>query len=188
MTFSLPLTLTLARFILSPIVMPILVLWYLPVASCIGHVFVTGVFLALAFTDFLDGHLARSLGKESVWGALLDPVADKLLVTATSVALVALGLVPAWWAIVVIGRDFFVMSLRELGLTLGFSVPVAWLGKLKTALQMGYLAFVLAGGTMDETVFGYITLVLLYASLVCTLASAYQYFVYWNNQRKTIRR
>ena len=144
------------------------------------------IFLALAFTDFLDGHLARKLGKESLWGALLDPVADKLLVTATTVSLVAIGLVPAWWAIVVIGRDFFVMSLRELALALGFRVRVVWLGKLKTALQMSYLVFVLIGGTLSETVIGYITLLLLYASFVCTILSAYQYFMYWNSQRKSI--
>ena len=186
MQISLPLALTLTRFILSPIFMPLLILGYLPTASCFGHVLVTAVFLALAFTDFLDGHLARKLGKESLLGALLDPVADKLLVTATAVSLVAIGLVPAWWAIVVIGRDFFVMSLREIALTRGFSVPVAWLGKCKTALQMIYLAFVLAGGTLDETVFGYITLLLLYASLICTLASAYQYFIYWNRRRSTL--
>lgn len=186
MHISFPLALTLIRFILSPIIMPLLILGYLPTASCFGHVAVTFVFLALGFTDFLDGHLARKLGKESLLGALLDPVADKLLVTATAVSLVAIGLVPAWWAIVVVGRDFFVMSLREIALSLGFSVPVAWLGKCKTALQMIYLAFVLAGGTLDETVFGYITLLLLYASLICTLASAYQYFIYWNRRRSTL--
>jgi CDP-diacylglycerol--glycerol-3-phosphate 3-phosphatidyltransferase len=184
--FSLPLSLTLTRFILSPLCMPVLILEYLPTASCAGHVLVTAVFLALGFTDFLDGHLARRLGKESLLGALLDPVADKLLVTATAISLVAIGLVPAWWTIVVVGRDFFVMSLRELALASRFRVPVARLGKLKTVLQMFYLAFVLAGGTLGETVFGYITLILLYASFVCTILSAYQYFMYWNNQRKTL--
>lgn len=183
---TLPLVLTLARFILSPILMPILILGYLPAASCVGHVLVTALFLALAFTDFLDGHLARRLGKESLWGALLDPVADKLLVTATAVSLVAIGLVPAWWAIGVIGRDFFVMSLRELALSAGFRVKVAWSGKLKTALQMGYLASVLAGGTLGETAISYITIFLLYASFVCTILSAYHYFMYWNSQRKSM--
>lgn len=183
-SLSLPLALTLTRFVLSPILMPVFILGYLPTASCVGHVLVTAVFLALAFTDFLDGHLARRLGKESLWGALLDPVADKLLVTATAVSLVAIGLVPAWWTIVIIGRDFFVMSLREIALASGFRVRVAWSGKLKTALQMTYLAFVLAGGTLGETVISYITLLLLYASFVCTIFSAYQYFRYWNNQRE----
>jgi CDP-diacylglycerol--glycerol-3-phosphate 3-phosphatidyltransferase len=96
------------------------------------------VFAVAAITDWLDGWLARRLALTSAFGAFLDPVADKLMVAAALILLVALGRAEAWLAIIIIGREIAISALRkwmaELGA--GKSVAVAFVGKLKTTAQM----------------------------------------------------
>lgn len=96
------------------------------------------LFLLAALSDWLDGWLARRLGQTSAFGAFLDPVADKLVVAAALVELVALQRIPTWIAVVIIGREIAVSALREWMATLGQRrhVAVNALGKAKTAAQM----------------------------------------------------
>lgn len=96
------------------------------------------LFLVAALSDWLDGWLARRLGQTSAFGAFLDPVADKLLVAAALVELVALQRIPTWIAVVIIGREIAVSALREWMATLGRRqhVAVNALGKAKTLAQM----------------------------------------------------
>ncbi|MFZ4498724.1 MAG: CDP-diacylglycerol--glycerol-3-phosphate 3-phosphatidyltransferase [Burkholderiales bacterium] len=100
--------------------------------------FAAGLFLLAAMSDWLDGWLARRLGQTSAFGAFLDPVADKLVVAAALVELVALQRIPTWIAVVIIGREIAVSALREWMATLGRRqhVAVNWLGKAKTVAQM----------------------------------------------------
>jgi len=97
-----------------------------------------GLFLLAALSDWLDGWLARRLGQTSAFGAFLDPVADKLVVAAALVELVALQRIPTWIAVVIIGREIAVSALREWMATLGQRrhVAVNALGKAKTVAQM----------------------------------------------------
>ena len=96
------------------------------------------VFIAAAMTDGIDGYLARRRGQITTMGILLDPLADKLLIAAAFVVLVQLNpsLVPAWVAIVVIGREFLVSGLRSIAASEGFTIEASELGKFKMVVQI----------------------------------------------------
>ncbi len=102
------------------------------------HLVATMLFAAAAITDWLDGYLARILNQASAFGAFLDPVADKLMVTAALIVLIKLGYVDALIAFIIIGREIAISALREWMAQLGNSksVAVSMLGKLKTTFQM----------------------------------------------------
>ena len=95
-----------------------------------------GVFVLASFTDALDGWLARRNRSESTFGKLMDPLADKLLVTAALVALVSLDRLEAWVAMVIIAREFAVTGLRGVAAEQGVVIQASWLGKVKTILQI----------------------------------------------------
>ncbi len=109
------------------------------------NIFVTAVFAIAAFTDWLDGYLARRLNQTSAFGAFLDPVADKLMVAAALIVLVEFGRVGAIVALIIIGREIAVSALREwmAGEGQSSSVGVAMIGKVKTAVQMIAILFLL---------------------------------------------
>jgi CDP-diacylglycerol--glycerol-3-phosphate 3-phosphatidyltransferase len=98
----------------------------------------SALFIAAAMTDGIDGYLARRRGQVTTMGILLDPLADKLLVAAAFVTLVQLNphLVPAWIAVVVIGREFLVSGLRSIAASEGFTIEASELGKLKMVVQI----------------------------------------------------
>src|ERR1700693_2662357 len=96
------------------------------------------VFIAASITDGLDGYLARRRKQITTMGMLLDPLADKLLVTAAYIVLVAYNprIVPPWIAVLVIGREFLVSGLRAIAATEGFTIEASEIGKLKTVIQI----------------------------------------------------
>src|SRR5208283_5589721 len=96
------------------------------------------VFIMASITDGIDGYLARKRGQITTMGILLDPLADKLLIAAAFVTLVQFNpsLVPAWVAIVVIGREFLVSGLRSIAASEGFTIEASDLGKFKTVVQI----------------------------------------------------
>src|SRR5438094_10160976 len=98
----------------------------------------SAIFIAASMTDGIDGYLARKRGQITTMGILLDPLADKLLIAAAFVVLVQLNpsLVPAWVAIVVIGREFLVSGLRSIAASEGFTIEASDLGKLKMVIQI----------------------------------------------------
>jgi len=87
-------------------------------------------------TDFLDGYIARKYNMESDFGKLMDPLADKIFITATFIMLTEKGFIPAWIAVVVISREFLVTGLRLLAATKGEVIAADKLGKIKTVMQM----------------------------------------------------
>jgi CDP-diacylglycerol--glycerol-3-phosphate 3-phosphatidyltransferase/cardiolipin synthase len=109
------------------------------------NVFTTAVFAIAAFTDWLDGYLARRWQQTSAFGAFLDPVADKLMVAAALIVLVEFGRVGAIVSLIIIGREIAVSALREwmAGEGQGSNVAVAMIGKVKTAAQMLAILFLL---------------------------------------------
>lgn len=140
-----------------------------------------GIFLFFGLTDFLDGYLARRYQRETTLGRLLDPLADKCLLYATLVALVAVDKLYFFWAIIMIGREFFVMSLREIALVYNFSVPVGYWGKIKTVVQIICLAFIILNpyhynDNFSAIVMNSIESILLMLAIIITLYSAYYYF------------
>ena len=126
--WTLPNALTMLRIFLVPLV----------VVFLLTHYFWTGliVFLAASFTDWLDGHLARKHRQVTTLGQLLDPVADKLLISAAFVSLVQLGLAPAWMVVVIIGRDLAVTGLRAVAAARNIIIPAGTLGKYKLGAQV----------------------------------------------------
>jgi len=138
MLTSLPNLLTLSRIIAIP---ALIGAFYLP--SPLGNWLALGIFAAAAFTDWLDGYLARSLNEVSGLGRFLDPIADKLLVAATVLMLVYVDRIGDWSilpAIVIMCREILVSGLREFLAELRVRVPVSRLAKWKTVVQMLALA------------------------------------------------
>jgi CDP-diacylglycerol--glycerol-3-phosphate 3-phosphatidyltransferase len=104
-----------------------------------------GIFLAASATDLLDGYLARRWKQVTTVGTLLDPIADKLLISAALVALVQVHVVQAWVVILIIGRDFAVTGLRSIAASAGYTIRASELGKTKMVTQVAAIALFLLG-------------------------------------------
>jgi CDP-diacylglycerol--glycerol-3-phosphate 3-phosphatidyltransferase len=145
MFWNLPTLLTWARIVAIPLIVG---LFYLPLPSADINLWACGLFAVVAFTDWLDGWLARKLNQTSSFGAFLDPVADKFLVCASLLILLELGRVNAVVALIIIGREIAISALREWMAQIGASrsVAVHMLGKLKTAAQMAAIMLLLYDG------------------------------------------
>src|SRR5207244_10626687 len=107
--------------------------------------FALAVFLAAAGTDLLDGYLARRWAQVTTVGTLLDPIADKLLISAALVSLVDIHRVPAWMVILIIGREFAVSGLRSIASAAGYTIRASELGKTKMVAQVIAIAVVIVG-------------------------------------------
>ncbi len=150
MTCNLPTALTWLRILLIPVFVGV---FYLPndphsFTSIPAHwvnITATAIFAIAAITDWLDGYLARRWNQTSAFGAFLDPVADKLMVAAALIVLVEFERVGAIVALIIIGREIAISALREWmsGKAQGSSVGVAMIGKVKTAVQMIAILFLL---------------------------------------------
>ncbi len=140
-----------------------------------------GIFIVAAITDFFDGYLARAWQQQSALGRMLDPIADKLLVSVSLLMLAADGTIGGWSlvaAIIILCREILVSGLREFLAELQVSVPVTKLAKWKTTVQLVAIAVLLAGPAGD-TIFPYTTLTgltALWIAAVLTLYTGYDYF------------
>lgn len=140
-----------------------------------------GIFIIAGITDFLDGYVARAWGQQSPLGRMLDPIADKLLVGATLMMLVADQTISGWsiWAaLIILSREILVSGLREFLAELNVMVAVSRLAKWKTTVQMGALCFLLAGEAGDAAC-GCATglgLVLLWVAALFTIYTGFDYF------------
>jgi CDP-diacylglycerol--glycerol-3-phosphate 3-phosphatidyltransferase len=113
-----------------------------------GYALAIAIFLIASFTDILDGHLARRRNQVSNFGKLLDPIADKLLISAALIVLVEKHLAPAWAVVVILGREFIVTGLRSVAATEGIVIQAQSLGKLKMWAQcIAVVALLFAGAT-----------------------------------------
>lgn len=147
MFFNLPTLLTWARIVAIPLIVGV---FYLSIEMAERNLLATVLFIVVALTDWADGYLARKLNQTSAFGAFLDPVADKFLICAALLILLHLGRVNPLIAFVIIGREIAISALREWMAQIGASrsVAVHMLGKLKTAVQMVALPFLLYDGTL----------------------------------------
>ena len=142
------------------------------------------VFALLAATDAVDGYLARSRNQVTTFGKFIDPLADKLLVTAALIGLVQLGEVPAWIAILIISREFIVSGLRMVAVAEGKVIAASPLGKLKTVSQtLAIVMFIVKGpklaaliGTQGAYWFSIAAWVVMGLALVLTIWSMLDYF------------
>ena len=139
------------------------------------------LFVAAAITDFLDGYLARAWQQQSSLGRMLDPIADKLLVSACLFVLVADGTInrpDVIAAVIILSREILVSGLREYLAELRVGVPVTWLAKWKTAAQLVSVGFLILGPAGDQVFFLTTACgrVLLWISAILTLYTGYDYF------------
>jgi CDP-diacylglycerol--glycerol-3-phosphate 3-phosphatidyltransferase len=163
---TLPNVLTVVRILLVPVIV-VALLEETPNADTIAAV----VFAVAAFTDGLDGYIARARGSVTNFGKLMDPLADKLLIIAPLISLVSLDRIAPWIAMVIITRELAVTMLRMVAVERGVVVEASWLGKLKTILQV---AAIFAAITFETTPPGVDAL--LYAAVVATVVSGADYF------------
>lgn len=148
MFFNIPTLLTWARIVAIPLIVGV---FYLDgVSPAQQNLIATVLFIVFALTDWADGYLARKLNQTSAFGAFLDPVADKFLVCASLLVLVHLDRADVFVALIIIGREIAISSLREWMAIIGAtkSVAVHMVGKAKTMVQMIAIPFLLFNGTV----------------------------------------
>jgi CDP-diacylglycerol---glycerol-3-phosphate 3-phosphatidyltransferase len=164
---NLPNFLTVLRILLVPVVI-VALLAGTPNSDAIAAI----VFALAAFTDGLDGYIARSRGAITTFGKLMDPIADKLLIIAPLVSLVSLGRIAAWVAMVIIAREFAVTALRLVAVERGIVIAAGPLGKLKTVLQVAAVFAVIAFPSTPAAVDA-----LVYVAVAVTVVSGADYFL-----------
>ncbi len=174
---NLPNLVTMGRVVLVPFV-----LIFMDNFSPVRSFFASLLYLGAAVGDALDGYLARSRNEVSMLGKFLDPLADKLIVTAVLVFMVALGRVPAWVVVVLIARDLAVNGLRSVASAQGLVIAASDGGKIKTALQLVAIMMLLIhfrypvlGTSIQPIDYHHVGLIVLYLSMGVSLLSGGQY-------------
>lgn len=149
------------------------------------------IFLFASFTDYLDGAIARKYQLITSFGKLMDPLADKVLVCATFILLVADGAVGAWVPIILLTREFLVSGLRMEAAASGEVIAADWFGKIKTVVQMICLAYLLGIAawsgveSFKSAPHFAISSILIGGVVVTTLGSGWSYLSHFLRQRKT---
>jgi CDP-diacylglycerol--glycerol-3-phosphate 3-phosphatidyltransferase len=137
----------------------------------------TLLFSAAAISDYLDGYFARRWGMISNFGKVMDPVADKLLVSASLIMLTSLGWIPAWVVCVIIGRELAITGLRVVVIESGEDISASWLGKYKTGFQIAAIICLLIHYPYFGVHFHAIGLFFLWGALLFTIWSGTDYFI-----------
>ncbi|HEV7797411.1 MAG TPA: CDP-diacylglycerol--glycerol-3-phosphate 3-phosphatidyltransferase [Pyrinomonadaceae bacterium] len=148
---NLPNSLTLLRIFIVPILVVVLLTpfsenWF----GVPRHLLGVGLFLGAALTDFLDGHFARSRNQVTRLGQLLDPIADKLLISAALISLVENQLAPAWAVVIIIGREFAVTGLRSIAAADGVVISASKMGKFKMLVQVLTVALLIVSSVAGK--------------------------------------
>ena len=181
---NLPNSLTILRIFFIPLLVVVLLtqqpnlnFWGLPMNFGVWGAL---ILLAAAATDWADGFYARRRRQITTLGILLDPIADKLLISAAFISLVQLRLVAGWMAVIIIGRDLTVQGLRNIASHEGFTIPPSTLGKTKMVLQIIAVCVVLLAAKQPR--FHLLGTILLWLVVVSATGSAVQYFKkFWGN-------
>lgn len=175
--FNVPNMLSLSRILSVPVFI-LLMLEPSPVRALAAGV----VFSLASATDWLDGYLARKWGQVTKVGKLLDPIADKILIMSALVTLVEIrsDVVPAWIAIIIIGREFAVTGLRAIASSDGIVIPAETVGKYKVGAQITAVLSLLLDYYMTKEWMRDLGVLALWAAMVLSVYSAVQYFrTYW---------
>ena len=180
--------LTMIRIFLVPVFLVFITVKDIPYGSIIATV----IFIIASLTDQLDGYIARSRNQITNFGKLMDPLADKLLVTAALVSLVELKLVPGWAVVVILAREFAVSGLRTLAASDGIVIAASWWGKIKTVTQMIAIIILLLKVNINTSAnaisfvnnnsflsgfFTYVPETIMFIAVLITIISGIDYFV-----------
>lgn len=174
---NLPNILSMTRILLVPLLMVVLLTKFegREIVGLDNEFIALIVFLLAALTDFLDGFIARRRKQVTRLGQLLDPAADKILTSSAFVALVELGMMPAWMVVVVIGREFAVSGLRSIAALQGVAISAATAGKLKTTVQIATIAVLIVANPWPSLLT--FAPALRWLTVAITLYSGVEYFV-----------
>ncbi len=197
---NLPNYITLSRIVSVPLLIWILSSNRFTSAHGEKELLASALFILASMTDGIDGYLARKRGQITTIGMLLDPLADKLLIAAAFITLVQFNpsLVPAWMAVVIVGREFLVSGLRSIAASEGFTIEASDLGKFKMVVQIvSVVAVILAHRWKEWPVYGHyffpvywIALFAIWFMVALSLASAIDYFAaFWSRiDREVVKR
>ncbi|MBV9340228.1 MAG: CDP-diacylglycerol--glycerol-3-phosphate 3-phosphatidyltransferase [Acidobacteria bacterium] len=197
---NLPNSITLTRICSIPLFMWVLLSARFTSANGEKELLASALFIAASITDGIDGYIARRRGQITTIGMLLDPLADKLLIAAAFVTLVEFNprLVPAWIAVIIIGREFLVSGLRGIAASEGFTIEASDLGKFKMLVQIvSVVAVILDHRWREWPVYGayifpvdWIARLAIWFMVLLSLVSATDYFVaFWNKiDRHVVKR
>jgi len=190
---NLPNSITMSRIVMIPLFLWILTPHFPWHAHGAQEITASVLFVLASITDGLDGYLARRRGQITTIGMLLDPIADKIMVTSALVALVAYGdplhppVVKVWSAVIIIGREFLVSGLRSIASSEGFTIQASDLGKLKTVIQIICVVSAILAHGWDQWQIGllvvpvrWIAIAAVYFTVLVSSISAIDYFVgFW---------
>jgi CDP-diacylglycerol---glycerol-3-phosphate 3-phosphatidyltransferase len=195
---NLPNSITLSRIFSIPLLIWILTTSRFSSLDGTKELLASAVFIAAAITDGIDGYLARKRAQITTMGMLLDPLADKLLIAAAFIVLVQFNpsLVPAWIAVVIIGREFLVSGLRSIAASEGFTIEASDLGKFKMVVQIVSVVAVILDHRWKEWPIGpyifsvhWVAFLAIWFMVVLSLVSAFDYFkAFWSKiDRSAVR-
>jgi CDP-diacylglycerol--glycerol-3-phosphate 3-phosphatidyltransferase len=182
---NLPNSITLSRICSIPLLIWILTTNRFSSLDGKQELLASALFIAAAITDGIDGYLARKRGQITTMGMLLDPLADKLLIAAAFIVLVQFNpsLVPAWIAVIIIGREFLVSGLRSIAASEGFTIEASELGKFKMVVQIVSVVAVILDHRWKEWPVGryifsvhWVAFLAIWFMVVLSLVSAFDYF------------
>lgn len=168
---NLPNKLTMGRIFAIPVFIVVLLMGYRYAAAII--------FVLAAFTDMLDGKIARKYNLVTNFGKLMDPLADKLLVMAALICLVELGDLPGWMVIVILGREFIITGMRQVAAAQGIVIAAGTTGKIKTVTQMIAIPLLILNN-WPFSLLGFnlpMDTIFLWIALVMTIVSGTEYIV-----------
>jgi CDP-diacylglycerol---glycerol-3-phosphate 3-phosphatidyltransferase len=196
---NLPNSITLTRILSIPLLIWILSTNRFPSTDGTKELLASALFIAASITDGIDGYLARKRGQITTMGMLLDPLADKMLIAAAFITLVQFNpsLVPAWVAVVIIGREFLVSGLRSIAASEGFTIEASDLGKFKMLVQIVSVVAVILDHHWKTWPIGpyifpvhWIAFIAIWFMVFLSLVSALDYFVaFWSKiDRHVVKR
>ena len=171
MSLNLPNKITLFRVIMIPIFLVVYLNPSIPYSNYIGAT----IFLIAALSDFVDGYIARKQNLITNFGKFMDPLADKLLVSAALICFVEYNLLPAWIVFIIIAREFIISGFRLVASDNGVVIAASWWGKIKTNLQM--IMSVMLIINLNNPIITIIEQIVIYLALILTIISLVDYIV-----------
>jgi len=178
---NLPNSLTVGRIVLVPLLVVVLLTKFngWEPFGISKELLAAGIFAVASLTDWADGYLARRRKQVTGFGQWMDPLADKLLVTAALVSLIQMGLAPSWMVVVILGREFAVTLLRAVAHARGQALPASPIGKVKMVAQVIAILALILGSQQDKRLL-LVGLIALWAATVAALVSAADYYRHFN--------
>jgi CDP-diacylglycerol--glycerol-3-phosphate 3-phosphatidyltransferase len=186
---NLPNSITMSRIVMIPLLLWILSSYFPWQGHGVQEILASVLFVLASITDGLDGYLARRRKQITTMGMLLDPIADKIMVTGALIALIAYNpqVVKVWIVVVIISREFLISGLRSIASSEGFTIEASDLGKLKTVTQIVSVVSAILAHHWDQWQFGvlivpvkWIAVAAIYFTVLVSSISAIDYFVgFW---------